>query len=171
MIQDPYLLSTSMTPSLEFGAENHQYLTQSTQHLPHLRASFLMTQPLSFITSPISAFPTSSKHSVSAPKTFNALSCLTHRSREVTDRHNFVVDAIERHYRMAGDRTWKEPTKQGKRDNSRPDLKAFEPVGTLLTDVSVTHPLAPSNLAKANQDPLAWSGSRAEIKCNGHDCC
>ena len=95
---------------------------------------------------------------------WHALSCLTHRSREVTDRHNFVVDAIERHYRMAGVRTWKEPTKQGKRDNSRPDLKAFEPVGTLLTDVSVTHPLAPSNLAKAKKSTLACAESRAQIK-------
>ena len=65
---------------------------------------------------------------------------------------------------MAGVRTWKEPTKQGKRDNSRPDLKAFEPVGTLLTDVSVTHPLAPSNLAKANKSALACAESRAQIK-------
>src|ERR1700678_3636682 len=77
MIQDPYLLSTSMTPSLESGAENHQYLTQSTQHLSHLRASFLMTQPLSFITLPISAFPTSSKHSVSASDPKPSAPCAT----------------------------------------------------------------------------------------------
>ena len=49
-------------------------------------------------------------------------------------------------------------------DDSRPDLKAFEPVATLLTAVSVTHLLAPSNLAKAKKSTLGCAESRAQIK-------
>src|ERR1700678_1682303 len=77
MIQDPYLLSTSMTPSLESGVKNHQYLTQSTQHLPHLRASFLLTRPLSVITSqpPPSQRPASTQSAPPKPSAPCATEC------------------------------------------------------------------------------------------------
>ena len=77
---------------------------------------------------------------------WHLLSCKQAR-KAVTQRHNEVVDAIYRIALAVGAIADKEPRGLHRDDNRRPDLQLFFPGQHVITDVVVSHPLAPSYVA------------------------
>jgi hypothetical protein len=92
------------------------------------------------------------------------LSCDAHRGREITLRHNAVVQALFHHADHAGAAACKEPQGYSSEDGRRPDLHIVIPRASLLTDVVVSHPLAPSHIATAATRTLAVAKRAAAFK-------
>jgi hypothetical protein len=69
-------------------------------------------------------------------------------------RHNSVVNALFHHADHAGAAACKEPHGLSSEDVRRPNLHVVIPSASLLTDVVVSHPLAPSHLYTASRAPL-----------------
>jgi hypothetical protein len=68
---------------------------------------------------------------------------------EVTTRHNAVRDALYHGVLTVGGQAVREPVGLDLEDGRRPDLQIVFPGEHILTDVVVSHPLAPSYIAKA----------------------
>jgi len=72
------------------------------------------------------------------------LSCARVKTREVTARHDEVVNVLYRFALMMGIQAVREPEGLQASDGRCPDLQLLLPGRHILTDVCITHPLAPS---------------------------
>ena len=75
------------------------------------------------------------------------------KSRELTNRHNAVVQVLQTYFNYAGAITEREPSRLGI-NRIRPDMSVILPGHHYLLDVRVTHPLCPSHLSAAATRPL-----------------
>lgn len=92
------------------------------------------------------------------------LCCNSHKRQELTLRHDAVVHALYLHANHSGAAACKEPQGLSTEDGRRPDLQIALPGAHLLTDVVVSHPLAPSHVADAAVDHLAIAAAAADGK-------
>jgi hypothetical protein len=113
----------------------------------------LRLRPLS--PSGMSALPAScpacDKAEAIANDSWHFLSCkkATGPAGEVTTRHDAVRDALYHGVLTVGGQAVREPAGLDLDDGRRPDLQIVFPGEHILTDVVVTHPLAPSNIERA----------------------
>jgi hypothetical protein len=89
------------------------------------------------------------------------LSCNSHKRQEITLRHDTIVNALFHHAHYSGAAAAKEPAGLSTEDGRRPDLHIVVPGLSILTDVVVSHPLAPSHLSTAASKPLATANQAA----------
>ena len=82
------------------------------------------------------------------------LSCNRHKSQGITLRHDTIVQALYHHAYYSGAAAIKEPAGLSTEDGRRPDLHIVLPGQSILTDVVVSHPLAPSHLPRATTKHL-----------------
>ena len=83
------------------------------------------------------------------------LCCNMHKRREINLRHDSVVNALYHHASHSGAAACKqEPPGLSTEDGRRPDLQIILPGACILTDVVVSHPLAPSHLLAASRSAL-----------------
>ena len=92
------------------------------------------------------------------------LCCNTHKRQEITLRHDSVVNALYLHSSHAGAAACKEPQGLSSEDGRRPDLQIVLPGAHILTDVVVSHPLAPSYVSTAAAEHLAIAADAAKDK-------
>jgi hypothetical protein len=97
------------------------------------------------------------------------LSCISHKSREITGRHNAVLYALYAHVRSAGGVASMEPKGLSADRLIRPDLQISFPGQHILTDVVVSHPLCPSHVHDAARKPLAVAEQAARGKHRSYD--
>lgn len=92
------------------------------------------------------------------------LSCNGHKRHELTLRHDTVVQAIYHHAHYAGAAVTREPAGLSSEDRQRPDLHIVIAPRSILTDVVVSHPSAPSHVDTARRTPLAVANQAAAVK-------
>ena len=92
------------------------------------------------------------------------LSCNGHKRQELTLRHDAIVHALYHHAHYSGAAVAREPAGLSAEDGRRPDLHIVVPDASLLTDVVVSHPLAPSHLSAASGKPLTTANQAAARK-------
>lgn len=92
------------------------------------------------------------------------LSCNSHKSREISVRHNTVVQALYAHSTHSGAAAVREPVGLSTEDGRRPDLQIVIPGEHILTDVVISHPLCPSHLATASTKHLATAQKAEQRK-------
>ena len=98
------------------------------------------------------------------------LSCIAHRRRELTHRHDAVLNVLYTYVRAAGGVAVKEPAGLSAKDGKRPDLQIIFPSRHIISDVVISHPLAPSYLSKAKPDnESATVAAAARFKVNKYD--
>ena len=85
-----------------------------------------------------------------AKDSWHFLSCskLMGSGGKLTLRHNAVVDALYHAVLTVGGQAAREPAGLHFNDDRRPDLQCVFPGQHVLTDVVVSHPLAPSHIRK-----------------------
>ena len=93
------------------------------------------------------------------------LCCIAHKSREITLRHNTIVQTLYHHTIHAGGAAVKEPRHLSTETRKRPDLQIVLPNRHILTDVVVTHPLAPSYFRATGKEHLIKAKHAAAAKC------
>lgn len=94
------------------------------------------------------------------------LSCNVHKRQEITLRHDAIVQALYHHAHYSGAAAAREPSGLSTEDGRRPDLHIVIPGLSVLTDVVVSHPLAPSHLSAASVKPLTTANQAALRKHN-----
>jgi hypothetical protein len=94
------------------------------------------------------------------------LSCNNHKRQEITLRHDTIVQALYHHAHYSGAAAATEPSGLSTEDGRRPDLHIVMPGRSVLTDVVVSHPLAPSHLSAASTKPLTTANQAALRKHN-----
>ena len=92
------------------------------------------------------------------------LSCNSHKRQEINLRHDSVVNALFHHSNHSGAAACKEPQGLSSEDGRRPDLHIVLPDASILTDVVITHPLAPSHVSLATTGALAVAQQAAVRK-------
>ena len=92
------------------------------------------------------------------------LSCISHRRLEITGRHDAVLNVLYSYARAAGGVAVKEPARLSAEDGKRPDLQIIFPSRHIITDVVVSHPLAPSHFRQANNSSAATAELAAARK-------
>jgi hypothetical protein len=92
------------------------------------------------------------------------LSCSAHRSRQVAARHDAVAHVLSAAVQQAGGHATVEPRKLWGDDNRRPDLQIIFPAHHLLTDVVISHPLAPSHSSHCRRKFAAVAEQAAATK-------
>ena len=97
------------------------------------------------------------------------LSCNSHNSREVTNRHNAVVHALYAHVRSAGGVASMEPKGLSADRLIRPDLQISFPGQHILSDVVISHPLCPSHTEDASKKRLVVAEKAARLKHSKYD--
>jgi hypothetical protein len=97
------------------------------------------------------------------------LSCIVHKGKEVTGRHNAVVHALYAHARAAGAVVSIEPKGLDSDTRIRPDLQISFPGQTILSDVVISHPLCPSYVADASMQKLVVAERAALRKHRSYD--
>ena len=75
---------------------------------------------------------------------WHALSCMSGSAQPLKARHDAVVNTLHRFANLMGVVSLREPTDLCTETGKRPDLELHLPTGTLLTDVTISHPTAPS---------------------------
>ncbi|MFI5423103.1 MAG: hypothetical protein ACHQWH_04105, partial [Nitrososphaerales archaeon] len=100
---------------------------------------------------------------------YNFLSCRSSKSRELTNRHNAVVEVLQRFFNYAGAITEREPSRLTGMSRIRPDLSIVLPGHHYLVDVRITHPLCPSHVSIAATKPLAATISAEKHKSNKYN--
>jgi hypothetical protein len=98
---------------------------------------------------------------------YHAMHCIPLSGASITDRHNAVLHTIAHYARLMLLSPRVEPAQLCHDSAKRPDIQLDLPVRTLLGDVSVIHPLAPSNYKKANSRVVERIGDDAEAIKNG----
>ena len=93
------------------------------------------------------------------------LCCIAHKSREITLRHNTIVQTLYHHTIHAGGAAVKEPRHLSTETRKRPDLQIVLPNRHILTDVVVSHPLAPSYFRATGNEHLIKAKHAAAAKC------
>ena len=91
----------------------------------------------------------------------HAMHCIPLSGASITDRHNAVLHTIAHYARLMLLSPRVEPAQLCHDSAKRPDIQLDLPVRTLLADVSVIHPLAPSNYKKANSRVVERIGDAA----------
>ena len=74
------------------------------------------------------------------------LTCVKMQGLEVSGRHDEVVNALYRTAQMMGIQAVREPAGLHSGDGRCPDLQLVLPARNIISDVCVTHPLAPSRV-------------------------
>ena len=92
------------------------------------------------------------------------LSCNSHKRQQLNLRHDSVVHALYHHSDHSGAAACKEPQGLSTEDGRRPDLQIVLPGASILTDVVVSHPLAPSHVSVASSKVLAVAQQAAKRK-------
>jgi hypothetical protein len=92
------------------------------------------------------------------------LSCNGHKRHELTLRHDTVAQAIYHHAHYAGAAVTREPAGLSTEDGKRPDLHIVIAPRSILTDVVVSHPSAPSHVDTARNRRLAVADHAAAVK-------
>ena len=92
------------------------------------------------------------------------LSCNSHKRQQLNLRHDSVVHALYHHSDHSGAAACKEPQGLSTEDGRRPDLQIVLPGASILTDVVVSHPLAPSHVSVASTTVLAVAQQAAKRK-------
>ena len=103
-------------------------------------------------------------HNAVALDPWHHLCCNSHKRQEINMRHDAVVHALYQHADHSGAAACKEPHGLSTEDGRRPDLQIALPGAHILTDVVVSHPLAPSHFSVAAVDHLAIAAGAAEGK-------
>jgi hypothetical protein len=73
---------------------------------------------------------------------YHPLVCVARAGRAFTDRHNMVVNRLAYAARLLNVHTRTEPARLAANDERRPDIQLDLPEMTLLSDVTISHPLA-----------------------------
>jgi hypothetical protein len=92
--------------------------------------------------------PSCKKHVDFAKDRWHFLSCPKLMGGEVTLRHNAVVNALYHAVLTVGGQAAREPSGLHFHDGRRPDLQCVFPGQHVLTDVIVSHPLAPGHIQR-----------------------
>jgi hypothetical protein len=97
---------------------------------------------------------------------YHYLSCTTHKRREITVRHNLVLQVIHRYVNYVGGVAVKEPHDLHDADGRRPDLQLILRDLHALCDVRISHPLCPTHVSSAATTQLAVAKQGEKIKTN-----
>jgi hypothetical protein len=114
-----------------------------------------------------SACPSCIKRNALAKDSWHFLSCNHWKRRQVTVRHDAVVNALWSYVNTIGAMAMREPGGMVKGDRRRPDLLLTFPGQQILTDVVVSHPLCPTHRLLACSKHVAvaeWADGRKEKK-------
>ena len=95
---------------------------------------------------------------------YHYLSCTTHKRREITIRHNLVLQVLYRYINYVGGVAVKEPIDLNDTDGRRPDLQVLIADQHMLSDVRISHPLCPSHVEAAARQQLATAKIGEKIK-------
>ena len=93
------------------------------------------------------------------------LSCNHHKRREITIRHNLVLQVLYRLINYVGGVAAREPIDLHDKDGRRPDLELILRSLHALLDVMIVNPLCPTHLIAASKESLASvrGGERTKI--------
>jgi hypothetical protein len=97
---------------------------------------------------------------------YHYLSCPAHRRREITFRHNLVLQVVHRYINYVGGVAVKEPHDLHDADGRRPDLQLILRDLHALCDVRISHPLCPTHVSSAATQQLAVAMLGERIKTN-----
>ena len=98
---------------------------------------------------------------------YHAMHCIPLSGASITDRHNAVLHTIAHFARLMLLSPRVEPAQLCHDSAKRPDIQLDLPVRTLLGDITIIHPLAPSNYRKPNSRVVERIGDEAEALKNG----
>ena len=110
-----------------------------------------------------SVCPSCVKPNALAKDSWHFLSCNHWKRRQVTVRHDAVVNALCSYVNTTGGMAMREPGGVVMGDKRRPDLLLTFPGQQILTDVVVSHPLCPSHRLRACSTHAAvaeWANTR-----------
>ena len=117
---------------------------------PHYRLAARMNLGLQpFHNKLPSVCPSCIKHKALAKDSWHFLSCNHWKRRQVTVRHDAVVNALWSYVNTIGGMAMREPGGLVMEDKRRPDLLLTFPGQQILTDVVVSHPLCPTHRLRA----------------------
>jgi hypothetical protein len=111
----------------------------------------------------------SSCHKADACETdpFHPLSCNSQKGREITLRHDSVVNDLQHGIRAAGGVCIKEPTRLGSDgDNSRPDLQLVIGGEQVLVDVTIGNPTCQTYQDQCSEEQLKCTVMAEQRKTN-----
>jgi hypothetical protein len=91
------------------------------------------------------------------------LTCNKTRGREVSGRHDEVVNVLYRTALMMGIQAVREPAGLHSSDGRCPDLQLVFPGRNIISDVVVVHPLAPSRV----KSRMSWTATGAAREAQG----
>ena len=83
------------------------------------------------------------------------LSCNYHKRREITMRHNAVVEVLHKNTLYAGGIAAMEPPNLSDEDGRRPDIQMILNGQHILSDVRISHPCCPTHAPDAARHSLA----------------
>ena len=130
-------------PTLQLTDTQYRIAARLNLGLPPLSRSGMSALPASC--------PVCGKEDAIANDSWHFLSCKKAMgpAGEVTTRHNAIRDALYHGVLTVGGQAVREPAGLDLEDGRRPDLQIVFPGEHILTDVVVTHPLAPSHIERA----------------------
>jgi hypothetical protein len=150
-------------PMLQLTDTQYRIAARLNLRLRPLNASGMSALPASC--------PVCGQKDAIANDSWHFLSCKKGKgpASEVTTRHNAVRDALWHGVLAVGGQAVREPVGLHLEDGRRPDLQIVFPGEHVLTDVVVTHPLAPSNIARAAGGAASVAKGWQERKRNKYE--
>src|ERR1700761_527783 len=107
------------------------------------------------------------KANACAADPFHPLSCNSQKGREITLRHDAVVNDLQHGIRAAGGACTKEPTRlSADGDNSRPDLQAVIGAEQVLVDVTIGNPTCQTYQDQCSEEQLKCTAMAEQRKIN-----
>src|SRR6195952_3771693 len=97
---------------------------------------------------------------------FHYLSCNVHKRREITIRHNLVLQVLYRLINYVGGVAAREPIDLHDKAGRRPDLELILRSLHALLDVMIVNPLCPTHLIASSKKTLASVRAVEKIKTN-----
>ena len=97
---------------------------------------------------------------------YHYLSCNHHKRREITIRHNLVLQVLCRLINYVGEVAAREPIDLHDKDGRRPDLELILRSLHALLDVMIVNPLCPTHLIASSKESLASVRGGEKIKTN-----
>jgi len=97
---------------------------------------------------------------------FHYLSCNHHKRREITIRHNLVLQVLYRLINCVGGVAAREPIDLHDSDGRKPDLELILRALHALLDVMIVNPLCPTHLIASAKKALASVRRGEKIKIN-----
>jgi hypothetical protein len=148
---------TPTTPETDLSDEHYRIADRLSLRLPPINAMQALPDDC----------PLCNRKNVIRLDAYHFLSCKMTKRSEVTGRHDEVVNVLYRTALMMGIQAVREPTGLDSSDGRCPDLQLVLPGRHIISDVSVTHPLGPSNVK--NRQSWTTTGAARAAQRGKHD--